>query len=433
MINGHPPIGIVLGTSAEALALQRFVMGSHICELSSISEEREKIICAGVRFLRTLHRSLPADERHIVKQVIGRFAMERFEARATWKNPGEDIPRKIMFLLNGPSKLWMTSADRDLSHTGEITMDVQDEDIFLDEVMDLIEVRPHHMYAAYPTTDDIDPEQIIDAALYSLIIEENGETERDEAAFCNDSRKIAETLCLIMSFLSKSYISWSSYAFSSAGVQVNTFRELRGVPRTDIRQEDMILSFEDTRPFLKGAYTAYLAREAEDFDILMPLLHYIFSHSARFVDERFSTLFYGLEKIISSLDRRSKAKALLNKTELSKVSACLKEKLVELGKSLELEAIMEKIAELKRPTLKRRLRHYLSELGITYDDIGGDEGIDSMVNVRNRITHQHGQVAIEDIVREAGRLETIVERLLLALLGWTGKSRLSYANRRLRK
>ena len=66
---------------------------------------------------------------------------------------------------------------------------------------------------------------------------------------------------------------------------------------------------------------------------------------------------------------------------------------MELGKSLELEAIMEKIAELKRPTLKRRLRHYLSELGITYDDIGGDEGIDSMVNVRNRITHQHGQVA----------------------------------------
>jgi hypothetical protein len=56
-----------------------------------------------------------------------------------------------------------------------------------------------------------------------------------------------------------------------------------------------------------------------------------------------------------------------------------------------------------------------------------------MARVRNLLTHEKGEVPIDEIDYETRRLETIVERMLLKLLSWSGKIRSpTYYNRPVR-
>ena len=53
-----------------------------------------------------------------------------------------------------------------------------------------------------------------------------------------------------------------------------------------------------------------------------------------------------------------------------------------------------------------------------------------MYRVRNHLTHVHGEPPIGDIMVETRRLETIVERMLLKLLKWEGRTNTpTYTNR----
>jgi uncharacterized protein YutE (UPF0331/DUF86 family) len=97
--------------------------------------------------------------------------------------------------------------------------------------------------------------------------------------------------------------------------------------------------------------------------------------------------------------------------------------LIGLKKSrCRVEMVKEKISELSRPTFYRRLLHRLRKLKVELKDIGGEAGLRQMIAVRNGLIHTTHEPPIEKIDLEASRVETVVERLLLRILGWTEKS-----------
>jgi hypothetical protein len=156
--------------------------------------------------------------------------------------------------------------------------------------------------------------------------------------------------------------------------------------------------------------------------VRIPVLHYIWSQSSRFAEDRFTLLFFALEKLLSSFDATNPEPELLSDTELSRLWKVIRTVLLEIGKSADqIDLILQKRRELQRPPLKYRLRRHLHELGVILDDMDGEEGLGSMIRVRNLLTHEKGEVPVEEIVFETRRLETIVERMLLKLLSWSGK------------
>jgi hypothetical protein len=371
------------------------------------------------------------DEQSTIQQVLGRFSIDRVDIRTKFNSPATVKRREVTFLLTGPSDLWLVHASQTLRYTGEISVWHPDPALPLDATRDQVSTVPHFVYGDYPRAKAYAPRETAQAQLFSIGVLDAFETERDGVAFLEDSTALVDKLCLLMSFLSKTYISWFTCAYSDGEEVLQSYRQVRTGDDEAPDWEDLVLSPRDIRAFLNEALTGYNSRTAEGFDLRLPMLYYIWAQSSRFVEDRFTTLFFTLEKLLSSLDERNPEDQPLTRSELSKLWEVMRPALEEMGKTpAQIDLVLAKRSELQRVPLMYRITRHLSALEIDVTDIGGATGLSSMVGVRNHLTHRRGEVPIEKVICEIRRLETIVERMLLKLLSWSGNNRTpTYKNR----
>jgi len=428
-INAHPPTGIIRGTSAEYEALYRFfrTKPSPVCTLRSNSPERA-ITCHGVMIPQIREKMFAKDEQAAIHQVLGRFTIDRLEMRHHLKPSTDPSKRHMTFYLTGPSKLWMTNALRTLAWSGNTTTDAHDGLLTLDTASpDTVSTRPHFIYAESPLSG-ASQKHIVEAEIYALSVVSVPLTDEEEASFSERATVLADSLCLLMGFISKARITWFASMLSGGGTFVNVYRDENNVDIEAPHWEDIVLYADDIRPFLNGALAAY---RTGDIEVRLPILHYISAQSKQFEDDRFIVLFFALEKMLSALDERNSEPLLLTKGQLSKLWETVRAVLAKMQKTDDQIGLIEnKRAELQRPPLKHRVTRHLTALGIDIADIGGDAGLDRMYRVRNHLTRVHGEPPIGDIMVETRRLETIVERMLLKLLKWEGRTNTpTYTNR----
>jgi hypothetical protein len=297
--------------------------------------------------------------------VLGNFSIERVDIRTKLNTPAEEKKRQASFLLTGPSDLWLCHASRVLSYTGDISVTHSDPVLPLDSTRDRISTAPHFVYADYPRAKGIRRE-IGQAELFSLRVDDAFETAREGAAFIADSNALADTLCLLMSFLSKTYITWFTSTYSDGHEVLQTYRNVRTTDSKAPDWEDLVLSPPDIRPFLNQALVGYDKSTASGFDLRIPMLYYIWAQSSRFVEDRFSTLFFALEKLLSSLDESDPEDDLLTMSELSKLWKVIRPALEEMGKTpRQVELVLAKRRELQRAPLMHRIQRHLSALEST--------------------------------------------------------------------
>jgi hypothetical protein len=114
---------------------------------------------------------------------------------------------------------------------------------------------------------------------------------------------------------------------------------------------------------------------AAGFDLRIPMLYYIWAQSSRFVEDRFTTLFFTLEKLLSSLDERDPEDDLLTAQELSKLWKVMRPALEEMGKTPhQIDLVLAKRAELKRSPLMHRIERHLNALEISVTDTRRSRG-----------------------------------------------------------
>jgi hypothetical protein len=433
LTNDHPPTGIIRGTSADYRDLEAFFLAQRGagCSLRSASKEREKIVCDGIRLHRITEHRFANDEQSTIQQVLGRFSIDRIDIRTKFNSPATERRREATFLLTGPPKLWLIHASQTLSYTGELSVRHPDPALPLEATRDHIFTEPHFVYGDYRGAKGGAFQETLQAQLFSIRVLDAFETERDGAAFVEDSSALVDKLCLLMSFLSKTYISWFTCTTSDGQEFLQSYRKVRTTDSEAPDWEELVLNPNEIRLFLNQAFTGYNRRTAEGFDLRLPMLYYIWAQSSRFVEDRFRTLFFALEKLLSSLDERTPEEDFLTRSELSKLWKVMCPALEGMGKTPDqIELVLAKRGELLRAPLMHRLRRHLGALDIDVTDIGGPTRLNSMVGVRNHLTHEKGEPPIETVVRETRRLETIVERMLLKLLSWSGKNRTpTYYNR----
>lgn len=433
LTNSHPPIGIIRGTSADYSALEHFFLAKRepLCTLRSVSKEREAIICTDVHIKRIREQHFPRDEQSTIHQVLGHFSIERVDIRTELRTPAAEKKRQAVFLLTGPSRLWLCDAIRTLSYTGDVSVKHRDPALPLDSVRDQVSTAPHFVYAEYPR-DKGTPRETGQAELFALTVDDAFDVAREGTAFAADSSALTDRLCLLMSFLSKTYISWFACTYSGGHEVLQSYRNVQTTDSESPSWEELVLYPQDIRAFLNQAFAGYEKSTLSGFDLRMPMLHYIWAQSSRFAEDGFTTLFFALEKLLSSLDERDPEDDLLTDLELRKLWRVMCPALEEMGKTREqIELILAKRRELQRAPLLHRIKRHLSTLGIDISDIGGEAGLRSMVRVRNLLAHEKGEVPIDEVNYETRRLETIVERMLLKLLSWSGKIRSPTAYNRL--
>jgi hypothetical protein len=427
-INSHVPKGIIRGTGKDYEVIERFFMSSRppTCVLRSSSEKRESIVCKEVLMHGLSNRMFPDDEKGTIHQVIGHFSFEEVEIRRLFGVRPESARKRAQFIMDGPSALWMTYSQQVLADTGEIENQVHDSSMFLDNVPEAIEARPHYVYAQ-PSRKSGSVKEVVQAKLFSVIVDAPGADLRSIEEFMVHSSEIADTLCLLVGFLSKSPIRWFSSTYVDGNILIERHRAAKANSDEPPHWDEVVLSSKCIRQFLSTAFAAFRTAPIAR----LPVLYYIWSQSARFVEDRFTVLFFALEKMLSFLDKMHPEPALLSDPELTALWKTVRPSLLSMGKSPEQAGlIQEKRSELKRPPLRHKICRHLRTLSINLDDVGGDEGLRKMIRVRNRLTHDGEEVPIDEVVFETKRLETIVERMLLRLLGWSGDYHTPTSNNR---
>ena len=419
-INAHPPTGIIRGTSAEYRALERFFLAkrSPLCTLRSTAPERA-ITCHEVMVRQISEKMFAKVEQTTIHQVLGRFVIGRLEMRHHLKPSAGPVKRHMTFYLTGPSKPWLTTALRTLSWSGNTTTEVHNDILTLDSAApDTVTVRPHFVYAESPLSG-ASQKHTVEAELYAVSVDSVPLADDEGTKFSERATALVESLCLLMGFLSKARITWFASILSGGGTFVDVVRDEKTVGIEAPHWDEMVIYADDIRPFLNIALTAY---RNSDIELRLPILHYISAQSSRFVEDRFTVLFFALEKMLSALDGLE-PEELLTKKQLSDLWKVVRPELEGMQKTPEqMKLIQDKRTELQRPPLKHRIDRHLAALGVDISDIGGDAGLGRMYRVRNHLTHVHGEVPIEEIMVETRRLETIVERMLLKLLKWDGKT-----------
>ena len=422
-INGHPPTGIVRGTSKEYDALEAFFYKrrrvSALCTIRSTSLDRPSILCTDVLIGGIGTKIFPRDEQETIHLVIGHFSIGELTVRTVLPGKREEFKRQRTFILEGPSKLWLSNAYRSVSYTGAIRSRRQGSNFSLKGAPhDKISVAPNFFYAEH-YRKDYDHRETIQFERFSLVVTDSKKVERDEQKFSDNAAEVTERLCLLISFLSKARIDWSSSTYFDGRVHVETYRDVPVWKGKEPGWEELVVGSKELRRFLNKAFTTYDKRTKKGFDLRLPMLHYIAAQTSRYAEDRFTVLFFAFEKLLSSLDAGTKKTLLLTDKELKSLWADMKPALTKMRKSTtQIDLIREKRAELQRYPLKHRVLRHLKPLRIDISDIGAEAGLVSMIKTRNLIAHSHGEVPIKTVVFERRRLETIVERMLLTLLGW---------------
>jgi hypothetical protein len=167
-------------------------------------------------------------------------------------------------------------------------------------------------------------------------------------------------------------------------------------------------------------------RDNDDIDLELPIVYAVAGAHTRVPRQRFGELFLALEALRSIyLEHKSKTFLLPDKT-FKRVQAQLRDL---LGNSLRAEAVhsrlvrdqmTEKLAELNRPPFWRGVESLMGRLRVDWQDLYPEPVPErpTFLKMRNLLFHTHQRLKDEDVIKEAVRLEAVVQRIILRWLGW---------------
>lgn len=432
-INAHPPRGTIHGTSTEYKSLEHFFMRrtETVCLLESISSSagRERITCKGVLIREISERRYADDETGLIQQTIGRFVVD--ELHIEHEIPDSTQPKQeAIFSLDGPTLLWMSDDLRSLSYTGNVTTKVRGGDLVLNSLPGLrIQARPHFHYISQGdgqsdelTKDSRGRRSLAETEIFVLTISQS-DISQEIPNFQEVASRVNERLCLLVSFLSKRHVRCFSRTFVSTTRLTEIYSSISPGRRDAPQWEDVILAPAEIQSFIQNAFERYDEQSRNGIDIRLPILAYIHAQNAQFVDYEFLSLFRSLEMLVDALDSSKQAKPLVSKEDLLQLKKVLRTELKRMNKTKnDRKAIYEKLPELQRPNFLTRVTSHLEHALVDLEDIGGFRGIEKTIQIRNLLIHSAQEPCMDEIANEISRLETIVERLILRLLGWAGRT-----------
>lgn len=335
--------------------------------------------------------------------------------------PDRKFPARILtFYIAGPHSMWRKLDNREYKFERE-------DRLFSDIVYHPIELKE-----TFPFVVKISPKEFFDETpapesyhlstyLYTITLETkeslNGLSDAD---FIQMGKELSDDITLLVSFMSRSWTSWMRYELQSNGCVQTFARKSRSGILRDAGREELIVDHGKENSFLKATLAGLRKMRSNNSDLFLPLIIYVSGNEARFVQEKFSSFFLCLEKL-KDMYAKDSGKQKIQKSKpfeemADDIKRLIEERLVD---SNEKKLIIEKLPELNRPSFHVVLESMLSDYGINWRDIYPQGAQLTLVKTRNRLFHSSEEINSWVLIREMQRLRVLVERILLALLGWT--------------
>ncbi|HUI28830.1 MAG TPA: hypothetical protein VLX91_01345 [Candidatus Acidoferrales bacterium] len=329
--------------------------------------------------------------------------------------------RYLVFYLAGPRTLWTTFETGEVSFTGEEKIDVHGTKIELDEQFPFeIETRPWYFYDTSPSEKHVNLKTKIQALSFKATVPTSELSDDDFVALASS---VADDLTLLISFLSRHWVMWFRYELDSQDGMRAFIRNIRKCSSEDVEYYDSVVPFDHARNFLKVAFGEIRKLRQTGINLHMPLVYYISACGKEFIEEGFSTLFLSLEKIKDMFSMKQNLLEIIKPAKFSKLSHSVRDVIRrELGDDQSFELMSAKLSELNRPSLRSVLDSLFERYGVKWDDLYPINSLFTLIKTRDILFHSSDLIDVNILAKEELRLRSLLERLMLSMLGWKDSS-----------
>lgn len=337
--------------------------------------------------------------------------------------PSDSHERHLTFFLAGPRRLWSIHETPEFSFTGDIKNKVHNSKIELNEDFPFeIEVIPCYFR---DKTSAPDNHYELTANVLTMHFKTKESLEQlSNDDLVNSGKALADDITLLMSFLSRRWITWYRYELATNDSVKAFTRRTRDCATQEPNWSDTLIEPDKSRKFLKIGLSNLRKLRAENFDLFMPLLYFVSGHEAKYLEEQFTTSFLSLEKIKDMFAIKKNFQKNLKDRSFKKLRSLISETIRRNTEFSEVvEKIQGKIPELNRPSLRFILESLFKEYNITWKDIYPSTSKFTLIKTRDDLFHSSQKFNIGLLVKELYRLQALIERLLLRMLGWQDLSR----------
>lgn len=413
--NEFQPFGFIVGSSEDYDELQSFFQKNHEINEIRNSDETEISFSAKIILRSCGYHYFSRETESVKYQDIAMFDIFEFSIEESFIKSTNEFSRTVTYFLETNRNIWPCSWIITRSFSGQRTIDLFDDEIDLElEVPVKVYSRPHYIYSEKIGARD--RRMSADWEAFTLVVQDHGSNYSD-ADFFHFADQVFKRLSTIIGFLSRSEIYYYRKQIETnqkksifqndspmAKVKINNIREIQ-ISRANITD------------FILKSFKILSESDVFSLKIYTPMMLYIAAHKEGFIEDNFILMFSSLESLVDIFSEEDTQMRNLEKKEIKKIRKLIEEGMKEISKD-KMELVLEKIPELSRPSFKKRLEKILAERSINIDDVGGMEGISIMCKTRNHIIHKGATPPIRATTREFYRLQTILDRIFLVLLGW---------------
>jgi hypothetical protein len=413
--NEFRPFGFIVGSSEDYNELQSFFQNNReIYEIRN-SDETEISFSAEISLRSCGYRYFSRETENVEYQDIAMFDIFEFSIEEFFIKSKNEFSRTVTYFLETNRNIWPCRWRITRSFSGQRTIDLFDDEIDIElEVPVKVYSRPHYIYSEKIGTRD----QRISAdwEAFTLVVQDHGSNYSD-AEFFYFADQVFKKLSTIIGFLSRSEIYYYRKQ-SETNQKISILQNDSPMAKMkDITLRELQISRANITDFITKSFKILTEINVFSLKIHTPMMLYIAAHKEGFMEDNFILMFSSLESLVDILSEEYTHMRNLEKKEIKKIRKLIEEGMKEISKD-RMELVLEKIPELSRPSFKKRLEKILAERSIKIDDVGGMEGISIMYKTRNHIIHKGATPPIRAITREFYRIQTILDRIFLVLLGW---------------
>lgn len=251
-------------------------------------------------------------------------------------------------------------------------------------------------------------------------------TEEDKSDLNDDNLrelmiKIIKDTVLLSSFLSGHRIIWNYSFFCGSNYLLKFFKAYEEYKENSTNQFEILIKPTNLTDFLNVALKKYIELNKNEI-LFYPIVEYLTFHKDFFLEQLFVIVYLCFEKIVSELYSKTNSEKILRKAKFKIIKEKLENDLLEISDSevstLQKELIMEKISELNRISIKRKIKFILENFNIEFSSALSDKGEFKFLKIRNELIHVAGDRKIDSDVlfQETYRLKGYFELIILKLL-----------------
>jgi len=281
---------------------------------------------------------------------------------------GESRDRHLTFFLAGPRDLWYVNQIRELSFTGEARMKVEDPKIDLEQNLPFeIEVLPHYFHEEGPEPEGHELTANVLALHFKTA---KSRKELTDDGFVELATGLASDLCVLVSLLSRSWVTWYRYQLETNDHIKSHVRETRKCNTERLDWRETLIEPHRSREFLRTGLMNYRRLRENGFDLFTPILYFVSANEKTYLEEQFTTLFLALEKITDMFAHERGLQKNLEKTDFEKLRSTICDVIkAKVSDPEVIGRITKKTPELNRSPFRFILERLLSTYDIEWKDL----------------------------------------------------------------